>query len=72
MIYAMSIACSEAEGLRSKTCGRTFEKPVKSWKKLFFANVAAKVAITPKNSEKFRYAFIFVKNCVLCQKTPYL
>ena len=30
MIYAMSIACSEAEGLRSKTCGRTFEKPVKS------------------------------------------
>ena len=49
MIYARSIAWSSAEGFRSKTCTRTFDELVKTGKILFFANVEAKVAITPKN-----------------------
>ena len=61
MIYARSIAWSSAEGFRSKTCTRTFDELVKTGKILFFANVEAKVAITPKNREKIRYAFIFVQ-----------
>ena len=62
MIYARSIACS-SEGLRSKTRTRTFDKLVISSKILFLANVAAKDAITPKNSEKSCFGFFLVNLC---------
>ena len=67
MIYARSIACSSAEGFRSKTRTRTFDKLVITSKKLFLPNVAAKVAITPKNCEKSCFCFLMVIFGDLCQ-----
>ena len=67
MIYAKSIAWSSAEGFRSKTRTQTFDKLVTTLKKLFLTNVAAKVAITPKNSEKSCFCFLMVIFGDLCQ-----
>ena len=68
MIYAKSIAWSSAEeGFRSKTCTWTFDNLVIISKKNFVPNVAAKVAITPKNSEKSCLCFFMMIFCDLCQ-----
>ena len=68
MIYAKSIAWSSAEeGFRSKTCTWTFDNLVINSKKNFVPNVAAKVAITPKNSEKSYFCFFMMIFCNLCQ-----
>ena len=79
MIYAKSIAWSSAEGFRSKTCTWTFDNLVINSKKNFVPNVAAKVAITPKNSEKSYFCFFMMifgdlyqnkKNNQICSFCP--
>ena len=50
-----------------KTSPRTFSKLVIFSKILFLANVAAKVATTPKNSEKSCFCFFFYIS-VICAK----
>ena len=51
-----------------KTSPRTFSKLVIFSKILFLANVAAKVATTPKNSEKSCFCFFFLTFSVICAK----